>query len=528
MKERLRRAALAGSTCSLVALAVSGLVYGSAPPAGAARKSLGNTGPRRVLLVSANLHEINYPDAARNDDMRLFVKYLARDLPARPDVLALQELAGPSAEAVAAILTERFGGRYRVAVGAGDPPWHQLSETRVLGDDTAILINERTMTTSGPSGHIRIGYSYENSTAGQEVRVKKHAFALVRERKGGLAIPVASVHFPKTDLFRNPRTSRRLKARWLGDVDKALARAYPGRQHSRMRVIAGDLNNPRCFRGQPACRETPSYKVATRRLHYADAIQVLNGWDNPIDFIFSRADVVNSGWDTSGKQAHPYSDHPYRWALLERRDTTAPTSPGRIRKRKGSHKRVMIARWDRARDGGSGLSHYIVKRSRKSRSKGFHVVGRSRDRVFMDHKVRAGHRYWYRVVAIDRSGNRSRMSRAAVVRAGTRPREKSGDKTPASSDKPQTELDLPPGNAWDLPRTAWDLPPRTAWGLPPRPEWNPPQATAWGLPSKTAWGLPPKTAWGLPPKTAWDVSPRTEWHIRPQTEWNIRPGRPAR
>jgi endonuclease/exonuclease/phosphatase family metal-dependent hydrolase len=417
-----------------------------------------------VLLVSANLHEIDYPDAGRIDDLKRFVKRLDHDLSHRPDVLALQEIAGHSAETVAALLTNRFNDRYRVVVVAGDPPWKQLSATKVLGVDSAILVNARTMRTPRHSGHVRIDYPYKLSTPGQESRVKMHPIALVKERKGGLAVPIASVHFPKTELFRNRRVSQKLKRRWMARIDKALARAYPGKRHRRMRVIAGDLNNKRCMTGRRICRATPAYKLTKNRLNYTDAFQALNGWGNPIDFIFSRPAVVSSGWDFSASfNNRSYSDHGYRWALLERNDTTAPTSPKRIRQQKGNRKFVKLAHWDKARDGGTGLARYVVKRSRKGSSRGFHIVGKSEDRKFKDFKVKAGVRYWYRVIAVDRAGNRSRRSRSAGVRAGKPIPKKSKPKPeqhPNDSDEPKIEIVIPP-------RHSWGARPQADFGIPP-------------------------------------------------------------
>jgi hypothetical protein len=209
-----------------------------------------------------------------------------------------------------------------------------------------------------------------------------------------------------------------------------MARTFEAKAWRRARVIAGDFNIPRCKRNRHRCRLTSVYRIATRKFGYRDAVSSVNGWSSAIDYIFSKAPVVDAGVDrTRDRAKRRYSDHVFRWALVEKRDTTAPSDPGRITVAKGNRDRVRLRGWKKkVLDGGTGFSHFDIRRSRKGPDRGFRKVGSTRKTMFRDRKVAAGVKYWYKVIAYDRTGNRSGPSNVVGVRAGKPPRDHGPDR----------------------------------------------------------------------------------------------------
>jgi endonuclease/exonuclease/phosphatase family metal-dependent hydrolase len=358
-------------------------------------------------------------------DLRRFLRRLLRQVPRSPDVLLLQEIWGYSAGQVAHLLNKRTSAPYRIAVNAGDPPWRQPDAQHVVGTDSAILFNARTMS-AARSGYIKLGYKASKAAPGTEVRVKRHPFALLRSRRGSFSLPVISVHFSRVVRFRSQQAEARAKSRFVRVIHRRMGRMFDREAPRKARVIAGDFNIPKCKRTGPGCELTPVYRIATRRFGYRDAVTVMNGWTNAIDFIFSKAPVVKSGIDRTKhkKGKKRYSDHVFRWALVEKKDRTAPSDPGRISFLKGNRDEVRLRGWKKARDGGTGFSHFDVRRSRKGPDGRFRDVGNTKKTMFRDRKVRPGVKYWYVVIAYDRKNNRSRASRVVAVRAGEPPRDR--------------------------------------------------------------------------------------------------------
>lgn len=472
----------------MVVAVAAGLTCASIPfpelnPA-SAKKRLPRTGRDRVLLVSVNLHETDYGDVTNHSDLKLFVRRMLKQVPRSPDVLLLQEVWGQSASQVAKILTRKTSDRYTVAVGAADPPWRQPKPTHVVGTDSAIVFNRRTMSV-GRRGYMRLGYNLRKANPNRAVRVKRHPYAMLRERRGKLALPVTSVHFPKTDNFASREAAQKVKGRWMRRINRRLGRTFSSASARRSRVIAGDLNNPRCKRNKPMCSLTPAYRVATKKYRYTDAESALNGWTNPIDFIFSKAPVVKAAIDrTKNSRKKEYSDHVFRWALLERKDRTAPSPPGRISSAKGTRKHVRLRGWNKARDGGSGFHHFKIRKSLKGPRRGFKPIGRTRTREFKDKRVKAGQEYWYRVVALDKADNTSATSPVVHVWAGN-PKRVTQRGPAFHHNGPRPKLDLrierDAGEMWidgpglrtpHLDRPRWDSP-----SIPPidGPDLDPPK-----------------------------------------------------
>jgi endonuclease/exonuclease/phosphatase family metal-dependent hydrolase len=373
----------------------------------------------RVLVVSVNLRETAGGDTWDDSDVEMFVRRMLRQVPRSPDVLALQEVSAYSARHLAALLTRKAPGRFVVAVNAGSRPWRRTGRGRAVGRDSAIVVNKKTVSVGG-GGYMRLSYPASKAAPGYPVRTKYHAYALVKKRGGRLALPVVSIHFPRAKTFVSWRAAQKIKTQWTHTITRRLGRSFKSDTARRSRVLAGDFNNSRCMRDSNTCKQTPAYRAA-KRLGYTDSVVALKGSGNPIDFIFSKAPVVNARTDqTAGERKREYSDHPFRWALLERKDRTAPTPPGHISRSKGTGQYVRLRGWKRARDGGTGFAHFKIRRSVDGPKSGFHDIGTTRKRRFEDRRVERGRRYWYRVVAVDRADNPSRKSPAASARAGVK------------------------------------------------------------------------------------------------------------
>jgi endonuclease/exonuclease/phosphatase family metal-dependent hydrolase len=412
--------ARAGIVSALVSsLAVVGLTS-AVPPAGA---TLENTPVGKVLILSNNLLETNKRDARHTGDMRTFVKRAIEFAPKIPDVLLLQEVRAKSVAVVRSLMTRRTGQRYVTVVNAGKAPWKWIGAHKLLGSDTAIVINSKTMKLAGDKGSMK--HPYEQSQARGDVKVKKTVYALLAERgssqDGALRVPVASVHFPKQREFKSITVSQNLKERWSRQIAEKLSKKWPGSTNKR--TIAGDFNNFRCRSGgSVGCYQTPAYNMLTKKKGYKDAILRMHGSGNPIDFIFTASNIVNAKWDQwqPRKGKGFYSDHDMRWAVIEGPDTTPPTDPGRISKGSGYGEMVHFGHWNPSRDGGTGLRTYEVWRAHGRDSTDWRLIGttNTHSEMYKDYDVKKFDWYRYKVRPVDRADN-FEESPVIELRAGT-------------------------------------------------------------------------------------------------------------
>ena len=318
----MKRARAAAAAVVVAATVVPALLI---PRAEAKR----NTPKPRVLVVSVNLYETDTPDRRHLGDMYNFVDRVLHKLDFAPDVLLLQELVHRSVAAIRKRFTNKTGDRYVIVKDAGRHPWARVTDHRLIGKETAIVINSKTMRKTGSGGYFKFSYKRSQARRGSDVKVKKHAYAPLAKRDTEIEIPVVSLHYPKEREFRTLRTSRVLKKKWSRAIASRLNNKYPAHGSGKhMNVIAGDFNNFRCRgAGGLPCRETPAYHLLTHDpFNYKDAVLAAGLRGNPIDFIFTTRAVCRAGWDRyqprdPGASGH-YSNHDFRWALLEGKPAT--------------------------------------------------------------------------------------------------------------------------------------------------------------------------------------------------------------
>jgi hypothetical protein len=319
----LERAGITAIACVLAACLAISLIT---PGARAKR----NTPRPRVLVVSVNLFETGNRDRRHLGDMLNFVDRTLFKMDFAPDVLLLQEVVHRSVAAIRKRFTNKTGDRYVIVKDAGRHPWSRTSPHRVVGMDTAIIINHKTMRRTGKGGYFKFGYKRSQAKRGSDVKVKKHAFVPLARRNTQIEMPAVSLHYPKEREFRSNRTSRILKKKWSKAIANRLNNRFPANGDGKhMKVIAGDFNNFRCRSGGTGlhCRETPAYHLLTHRpFNYKDAIVAAGKHGNPIDFIFTTRAVCRAGWDKyqprkAGSNGY-YSNHDFRWALLEGKPAT--------------------------------------------------------------------------------------------------------------------------------------------------------------------------------------------------------------
>ena len=286
----------------------------------------------QVMVIDANLLEVfQAADVADPRDMENFVSILLARLPYAPDALALQEVRRESAENVASFLSEQTGYRYG-AVVADDQVF--------LGDgvkrETAIVLNLDTMRALDDGGFLR------DEVRARDGDVKDYAHLLAKERRGGLSMPLVSVHLD---------TSNSEKERSTEQIAEFVDERYPSPSRRQVEVVAGDFNSRRCVAEEPTvgCEPRPFYDVITNQYDYEDAFLTGSpdeaGRTKYIDYIFARAGVIDADADLERKvrvgsdaefqeckqlynegrsseaeggcRAGFYADHNFQWALLE-------------------------------------------------------------------------------------------------------------------------------------------------------------------------------------------------------------------
>ena len=398
------------------------------PPARAAKQ---NTPTEKVLVVSANVYETENGDSKKLGDMHNFVDRVLKKMRFAPDVLLLQEIAHPGVAAIRKRLSSKTGDKYTVAKDAapeGESPWKKLSNTRLLGSDNAIVINSTTMKKLGKGGYFKFGYKRSQAKRGSPVKVKRHAYVPLKKKGTDIVLPAVSLHYPKEREFRSSRISKKLKKKWSKQIAEKLNRKYPVKGNvDHMKVIGGDFNNFRCQKGSSGydCRETPAYHLLTHKPYrYRDSVLSVGNLGNPIDFIFSTNNVCDAGVDhpwspRAGKPGY-YSNHPFRWALLEGKpDTCRPTPLGKIDRPDRFRDSLRIQGWNVSYDGGSGFKEYQIWRKAPSDTD-YKIVKRIKDRSqkkWEDHNVTSGVVYSYFVKAVDWAGNESKPTNKVQAEA---------------------------------------------------------------------------------------------------------------
>jgi endonuclease/exonuclease/phosphatase family metal-dependent hydrolase len=287
-----------------------------------------------LVVLTANLQQRSEP--AHSPQMAVFARRVAELLPFAPDVLLLQEVGGRTSELVARLLRERTPYDYGVAIGPGDNIVQKTGASEEVIWDSAVVMNRSTTQPLGTGGVLTSRYDPVDGVPGGPARTKQHSYLAARKNEGGTPIALTSIHFV-TSLRLAPKSlGFCYKQQWIKEITAFFETTYPFPDF--VRVIAGDMNNPRCL-GSPEtvrCEEWPFWKTLTARAGYKDAIFAVHGNSNRalhrqarrgnrtakprIDYIFTNAAVIASSHDvTYGARAGDpgfYSDHAFLWARL--------------------------------------------------------------------------------------------------------------------------------------------------------------------------------------------------------------------
>lgn len=316
------RVSFAGALSATVFLigTLSLLVFAAATRAPARGRPLR---PGGVVVVASNLKEAFDPaDVADRGDMRVFVRRLLARLPQDPDVLLLQEVSLTSIENVARLLRRATGDRYRIAVAPLRHPWSE-TDSRIVDQETGILLNTRTMKAVSAGGFVKTTYPARVAAAGIKPHLRRNAFAMVRHAKSGTKITVASVHLVQRTFFKSDDVAHEYKAAWarqLGDALEREARA----EGASVLTMGGDFNATRALRGSDGkVTATTPFLLELEERDFADAVWGVTKMGGP-DFVFTTGDVLNAGYDSTYDPSRLressrefYSDHRFRWAQLD-------------------------------------------------------------------------------------------------------------------------------------------------------------------------------------------------------------------
>jgi endonuclease/exonuclease/phosphatase family metal-dependent hydrolase len=292
--------------------------------------SLKPMGTGKILIVNANVEEA-FPEDIRTQDMRNFVKRMAKVLPNLPDILLLQEVLNDSANEVAQFLTETAGEPYKVVIAPGknltvgkDP--NLPGEIRA---DTAILVRSGAFEVVDSGGFIRSSYTFEDAKKynTKYANSKDHSYAMVKDTRDGTSLALVSVHL-HTGNFTTSDEIFTKKAEWTLGIAKFMDEKYPKKDDHTIQIIGGDFNNRRNLPGSQEIY--PFWKVLTEQFHYKDAIfeikepgEVHTPDRSRIDYIFvNGGSVLGAASDLKyTKEIREdknqfYSDHHFNWSII--------------------------------------------------------------------------------------------------------------------------------------------------------------------------------------------------------------------
>lgn len=287
--------------------------------------------PTDILVVSANLAETHDPaDVAETGDMKAFAGRVDELLPRPPDVVLLQEVVGPSVEAVVKYLKQATGAPYAVGVWPAPTSPRTENSTTDYVRDTAIILNSATTTVKGAKGFITTRYdAKDKSSHWSLVRVKEQSRLLALHKPTDGKLALSSVHLAPGLALADKDRFFRYTEQWAREICADLKKNCP-RRGRQINILAGDFNNRRTVDKKETVKGavTPMW-ARLQKEGYKDAIFEIHGKSDKalqkqyekggqeakrIDYIFvSGGEVVDASFDLS---APKYSDHRLLWAVV--------------------------------------------------------------------------------------------------------------------------------------------------------------------------------------------------------------------
>lgn len=305
-------------TTAVVAPLIAVALLGAIPPSSAAPE---RSPQGRLLIVANNLYEDDTPnDLRRSPEARVLARRVLNQVPHRPDVVLLQEVVRKTARRVARAFTNKTGDSYRVIKSCPlKTSYIFITKRRRLNCETGIVINTANIDVIDRGGFVRTTYAMKH--AAEKVVTRKHAHALFRRDDGGPRFAAMSVHWVQKKGIKGERRQFSYQDAWATKQADRLVDRY---KTASVRLMAGDFNQDRCAE-QPSrnCQPlAPFYETLTgSRYGYIDAIRAVHP-QGGVDFLFSTTNVIDAGVDNTYNKdtTDPkkfYSDHRFRWALLE-------------------------------------------------------------------------------------------------------------------------------------------------------------------------------------------------------------------
>lgn len=288
-----------------------------------------------ILVVTANLAETHNPlDVAETGDMKAFAVRVDKLLPRPPDVILLQEVFVPSAEAVVKYLKQTTGAAYSIAVEPASKSPRTADKTRDYVRDTAVLLNNNTTKATGRKGILTTGYDPRHLNPTWQtglVRMKEHGHVLALHKPSRTRLALMSIHLAPNAAVTPEERFFQYTEEWVGQMCADMKKNYP-RRGRQINILAGDFNNRRCVdKKETVTGEVMPMWARLQKEGYKDAVFEIHGKDDKtltkqyekggakkvkrIDYIFvSGGDVVDASFDLSDPSA--YSDHRLLWAVV--------------------------------------------------------------------------------------------------------------------------------------------------------------------------------------------------------------------
>ena len=423
----------AGRALLLAGLVAGGLsvVGGGSAAAATTKSALG-----KVLVVSNNAYAAS-PEfftasgalkSSKKNDLTQFVdETLKLTDRMAPDVVLVQEVRKESVAFLRQKFSQKVGQPYATAVDAKPLEWI-VKDKIMRGTDCAILINTATMKMVKKNGRAQKGYiltKHRVEDSSGPVQEKKHAWARLAEKGTGskpLQMTAVSLHYPRSTNFKSQALDEKYKKNWSLQIHQFINKKFPDNSpnDARMHTIAGDFN---AYRLLTATTSPPFYNALTQSpIAYKDAIFRMYGQGNPIDFIFTKGNVVSAKWDEGNTHTESspafYSNHDLRWALIEGPDKTPPTAPAKeVKAFKTEQNKPRLQGWGISYDGGVGFEEFrIYRRQLGDTAFTEEVYATVIDDYFIGPEpLLKDEAYEFEVTAVDGAGNESRPSPVTCV-----------------------------------------------------------------------------------------------------------------